>query len=93
MATTIDPTVEKVLDQQFAEQQNTMRVLQNSAISGDMKVAELLRNTANQAFALVNAHAAGQLENGLASRILDQRSVMGQPQFVVAPSAIKPATS
>jgi hypothetical protein len=76
----MDPTIATVLNQQFAEQVNEFRATSNNARNGDQHVAELLRNTAVNAHALVGAKAAQNLETSLIAReILQTRATKNQP--------------
>jgi len=80
MAGTVDATVEKVLDQGFAERSELIR---QAAIRGN-SAATFTQEQAQLGFLnesrLVGALAAGRLEkNALADGILQQRAAAGQP--------------
>ena len=76
----MDPTIAAVLQQQFAEQVNEFRATANRERAGSGHVAEILRNVAAQAFGLVGAKAAQNLETSLIAReVLQTRATKDQP--------------
>lgn len=92
MANPIDPLIDKLSDQNFADQQIVFRHAQNESSAGNDKVGELARNLFNQASYLVGAHAAQSLETSrLGLEILAQRSAGMQPQAAGGPAPVKPA--
>ncbi len=81
MATTVDPLIEKLTDQNFADGNQSFRMQLLRSNAGDQAVAELTRN------GFTNIALVGQaviddalLNGGLAKDILAQRSAQGQPQ-------------
>jgi len=86
MASEIDPVIAKRMDQSFADHGEVLRQQSASALAGDIRVAELLRNSAVQFSVIAGAKAA----QGLAGNILDQRSAGMQPQAAGGPQAVVP---